>query len=486
MPHQILIVLTLAFLTGVISDGVFYPLLAIIFVGIVISSVFKYSKLFYLGIGIIILFLSGAALQNLYLSNYLSHVPVSLFEKSLVVEGTVLKVEDQGLSKPQGIVLKTKNQEPNFTIQLETWDRTELLPGDRIVDRITINSLEEIDFWLAQNGIHVYGTIHQIESVSSPTHFNLYRHLYLLKNSIEQKITNYIGGVEADLINGILLGTRTKFTKDFKDQMSHSGTTHIVALSGFNISLVIIFLIAVLGWLPKRIKFIGAGVAILIFIIMTGLSSSVVRAAIMGWVVLLGQSWGRKLHYGVLLLLAAVVMTIQNPFVMAHDIGFQLSFVATAGLVFINPIVAKVVSMSPIHKLPIMAEALSATTSASLATLPLIAYYFGGISSVSLLANLAIVPVVPLVMIGGGVSLLFSLLGPYFLPLQVIGYYPAHWLYELIRYFGQIEFAYIPVPEFSPLFVAAWYSILVLVILKYETLSPFSAKSGTTSIVGNI
>ncbi|MEZ4210496.1 MAG: hypothetical protein R3B38_02170 [Patescibacteria group bacterium] len=168
MPHQIVIALTLAFLIGVISGSIFYPLLLVVVVGILLTTILKKSDLFYLGFASLLFFIIGNYTYGSYSTNYINHIPRQLFDESIVIQGTVLNVIDLGSTRPQSVIVKTDNQETNFTTQLETWDRKNFLPGDTIEAIAHVDQLDEVDYWLAQNHIHVYGTITNLSNVSNP------------------------------------------------------------------------------------------------------------------------------------------------------------------------------------------------------------------------------------------------------------------------------------------------------------------------------
>lgn len=210
---------------------------------------------------------------------------------------------------------------------------------------------------------------------------------------------------QASLLNGILIGNTDGMPERLNAAFQATGTTHIVALSGFNVTIIMAI---VVNWL---IKFIGRrwawipALALLIaFVVMSGASASVVRAAIMAIIVQAGLFIGRPINIGRLLAYTAMAMAIVNPLIVWHDLGFQLSFLATAGLVALSKPMTTVLPWVT-EKLGLR-ESLATTLSAIVMTEPLLLWRFGRMSLVAPLVNIVVVPMIPLAMAIGAVSLL--------------------------------------------------------------------------------
>lgn len=204
----------------------------------------------------------------------------------------------------------------------------------------------------------------------------------------------------ASFLNGILLGSKQNIPSDLKDDFSKVGVTHILAISGYNISIIGIVLAWFLIFFFRRpVAFWFSLLGILIFTVITGASASVVRAALMGGLVLLANNSGRIYNSKNTLTLAAFLMVLSNPLILRYDIGFQLSFMATMGLLYVAPLLKtffrKVPNWLNIKEIFLM------TLSAQIMVLPLILYYFHNFSAIALLANVAILPLIPLAMLLG-------------------------------------------------------------------------------------
>lgn len=164
--------------------------------------------------------------------------------------------------------------------------------------------------------------------------------IFAVKNAFEGSIARSVSEPNAAFINGILLGSRSQIPQDIKDDFARTGTSHILAISGYNIAMIAV----IISWFflllmrrPKAFWFSLAGVAL--FTILTGAQASVVRAAIMGSIVLLARREGRLNDPRNAIILAGAAMILINPLVLRSDIGFQLSFAATLGLIYLTPVI---------------------------------------------------------------------------------------------------------------------------------------------------
>lgn len=206
---------------------------------------------------------------------------------------------------------------------------------------------------------------------------------------------------QAALLNGILFGVRTAFPKDLYNSLIATGTIHITALSGQNISILARVIGEVTLPLGRKNSILITLGSILGFVLFVGVESTVVRAAIMGSISLLAVYFGRRNWSLLSLILASVTILLIKP-EWINTLSFQLSFAATLGIILLG--------QSEIHKstVTLMAEIkrefsinLRTTLAAQLFTLPLIIIYFGRISLVSPLTNVLIAPLVTPIMVLG-------------------------------------------------------------------------------------
>ena len=204
---------------------------------------------------------------------------------------------------------------------------------------------------------------------------------------------------EAALGAGILLGVRSSISPEIGDAFAAAGLTHVVAISGWNIAIVAALVAAALRPLGRRpggrwIVPVATVGAIAGYVVLTGSSPSVVRAALMAAAMLIARLGGSRAHAAGALLLAALVMLLAAPPVL-WDVGFQLSLLATGGLIWFGATVE-----ARLRRLPtFLREPVALTLAAQLTTLPVILLNFERLSLVAPLANVVVVPLVPLVML---------------------------------------------------------------------------------------
>jgi competence protein ComEC len=206
----------------------------------------------------------------------------------------------------------------------------------------------------------------------------------------------------ASLSAGILLGVKGQMPDEFYQALVNTGTLHIVAASGYNVSIVAVVLMKMVGGYVCRGLAIWIGVVgIILYVLMSGASASVVRAGIMGSLTLIAYYFGRPSEARRLLWVTAGMMLLFSPLYIV-DIGFQLSFVATAGILYLEPwIKRRVDTWISSYGMIIqgyLAEYLYPTLAATIATLPVILYHFGRASWISPLVNILVLPLVPLIM----------------------------------------------------------------------------------------
>ena len=239
-----------------------------------------------------------------------------------------------------------------------------------------------------------------------------FRPIFKFKNAFKDSVSRSIAEPNAAFINGLLLGSRENIPPSLKEAFNKTGTTHILAISGYNITLLGLYVSSAFMFFMRRQKaFWWTVLAIILFTVLTGASASVIRAAIMGILVLLAYREGR--FYGMTnsIVFAGLIMILLNPKVLRFDIGFQLSFLATLGLIFLAPVLRE-----KFYKVPDFfnfRENLSATLSAQLFVLPIVLYNFGNFSLLSLPANLLILPVIPLTMTFGFLAGISGLIWPW-------------------------------------------------------------------------
>lgn len=264
----------------------------------------------------------------------------------------------------------------------------------------------------------------ETELISRHNGFWLKEKLINLKSTFINQFRQALPPDSAALLSGLTFGWQSDFSKELKEKMSLSGTTHIVALSGYNITILVVAVATALGgFLYRRTVFYITALLIFFFVLMVGGEASVVRAALMGFLVLFAKEAGRIYSFRNAIALAAVAMALFDPTVLAFNIGFQLSFISLLGIVYLEPALRKFFLREPTLRDRTMQtksflgwrENALTTLSAQLAVAPLIIQNFSEISVTSLFANILILEFVPFTMFLGFllavVSSVFSYLG---------------------------------------------------------------------------
>lgn len=292
--------------------------------------------------------------------------------------------------------------------------------------------------------------------------------IFFVKKSFERSIARSVSEPNAAFVNGILLGSRSQIPQDLKDAFARTSMSHVLAISGYNIT-IIAWLISsfFLLFFRRQTAFWFSLLGVAVFTIMTGAQASVVRAAVMGLLVLLAQREGRLNYPKNAIALAGAVMILINPLILRHDIGFQLSFMATLGLVYLSPVIEKYFEKLP--KFFQLRETMVMTLSAQIFVLPLLLYYFKSLSLTSLPANLIVLPTIPLAMLLGFAGGLGGIILPFLG--QIIGYFV--WLATSVQ-LGIIKV--LASPSWASLNVEfPWY----LVVVAYAALVWFLHKLST-------
>jgi ComEC/Rec2-related protein len=221
---------------------------------------------------------------------------------------------------------------------------------------------------------------------------------------VSKHIKTIMPGDEGALLAGMLYGERG-LSPEAATSFRNAGMTHIIAVSGSNITIVVTALVPLmlaLGY-RRRTAHVLSGVGILTFVLFVGASASVVRAAIMGWIALLARVFGRKADATRLLVIAAACIVVFDPWALAFDAGFALSFLATWGLIAWSRPLAEHLTWIP--ELFGLRDIASTTMAATLVTAPYSLWAFQQTSLAGLVTNLFALPLVEFVMLWGAIAL---------------------------------------------------------------------------------
>lgn len=415
--------------------------------------------------------------QEVELTGIVAHEPdLSADSQKLTVKVQELKVGGQG----SNVNCQMSNACPEVAlgdrgIKGQVLVKTGLYPrydyGDQLQISCQLKAPEPIedfayDKYLQRYGIYSLCYQSKIKMLAADQGDPLLAGILQFKNYFTQRLSLVLKEPYAAFMGGLLLGAKKGLPEELATTFSRVGITHIVAVSGYNISiLAVLFSQTALALGISRKKsfwLVLAGVGF--FVVITGASASVVRAAVMGLIVLLAQKLGRLSQARNAITLSAVLMLAINPKILALDVGFQLSFLATLGLIYLSHPLAMVLKFVP--KFLGLRESASTTLAATLMTLPLIAYQFGRLSLVALAVNLLVLPFIPLAMLVGFITGIAAMI---WLPLgEVVGW--ASWLVlqyiiQAAEFFAHLSWASIALPEVSFWWLVVGYLVLGFTVL---------------------
>ena len=349
----------------------------------------------------------------------------------------------------------------NGLVQVRTWRYPEIKYGMKLelYGRLETPPADG-DFnyraYLERQNIYSLMSLPRVTVLAEGEGSPLYHTILTIKHRAQDSITQLLPSPQSALLSGILLGNDNEMPPDLADNFRNTGMTHIIAISGFNIAILIAILMGLTGsWLPQRPAVIVSIAGIVFYTIMVGADASVVRAAVMGSVYLIAARWmGRPNFAFASLFLAGWLMTLLRPFTL-WDVGFQLSFTATLGLMlyadgltqWTRRQLLRVADRQTVRQImAVISEAVLITLAAQVLTLPLILGYFRQLSLISLPANALILPAQPGVMIWGGLATIVGMISPALAqPVAWIAWLFLTYTISLVRMFARVPGAAVPV-----------------------------------------
>lgn len=321
--------------------------------------------------------------------------------------------------------------------------------------------------YLAKEEIYYQITFGEARLVSAGHGFWLKEKLFGIKKAFMDKINILIKEPESALLGGLLLGTKNSLGQELQADFQAAGVSHIVALSGYNITIVAVGIMYVLSFLPRTFSLLFGALGILAFALMTGGGATVMRASIMALLVLLAKGTNRKYDITRALLIAFVFMLIQNPKILVFDISFQLSFLATIALVYVTPLFEK--RMTFITEKYKLREIIISTVATQIFVLPFLVYKMGLVSIFGLFANVLILPLISWVMLFGFLTGVLGLLSTVLaLPMAFIASALLSYIIKIIYIFSHLPFSSFTISNFPLLLTVIIYIIYFMIICRSQ------------------
>ncbi len=216
-----------------------------------------------------------------------------------------------------------------------------------------------------------------------------------IRNWFAERVRRLVTTPEVDLGLSYLLGMRTGLTEEFSDKLRVVGLVHIVVASGAHLSILVEVARKIFGRLSRFAGILFAGVFVVFFMAMVGWTPSIMRAGLMALLTLVAWYCGRKIApWRLILIVAAVTLMIEPNYII--NLGWLLSFASYAGIMILGPRMTRFFYGE--KKPGFIGSTIIATIAATLMTMPIVLYYYGTLSLISVVANLLILPTLPVAM----------------------------------------------------------------------------------------
>lgn len=289
----------------------------------------------------------------------------------------------------------------------------------------------------------IFATCSNPESIDirSDSSSGLYTRLLKVKKTLVQQIKMMLPEPHASFVTGLIFGGSSSLDRDLRDSFSRTGTSHIMAASGYNVAIFsYILLLQFMRLFGKRRGLVLTVLFVFAYVFFAGATAPVVRATLMAILALIGSWFGRTQSTKNIFILAASLMLFFNPFLLFNDVGFQLSFVATWALVAFTPRIKEWFVFIP--ETFSLRESFAASLAAITCTLPILFWHFGTISLVAPFVNLLVLPFIPYLMFFGGVGMFVQFFSSSFalvfaLPAWAMSYLVLH----IVIWFGALDFS---------------------------------------------
>lgn len=292
-----------------------------------------------------------------------------------------------------------------------------------------------------------------------------------IRERVRTSVRLFLPPNEANLLIGVVFGVNEGFQKEVKEAFQVTGVMHVIAASGMNVTLLAGFLLPLLGRILRRDHALMVTIVCLgFYALLAGLSASIVRATLMASIGFLGLLLGRQRTALLLLYITGCIMLGITPSLLT-DIGFQLSFAATAGILLIKPLFPKLAQWKVVN---VIGEDMTTTLAAQITTLPLLLYYFHSIGLLSVPVNILVLWVIPPVMVIGSLGAVVSLISMTAGGLFCLAALPflSYFLF-LTTAFAKVS-PHLEVTKISPSLIVGYYLLVLATIMLRKRLRPVS------------
>ena len=326
--------------------------------------------------------------------------------------------------------------------------------------------------FLSKDDIFYQMLFPELEFVSSGHGQFVRQYLFGFKNAFLSQVQKLIPDPQVSLLGGLVVGAKQSLGEKLQSDFRTTGIIHIVVLSGYNVTIVADAIMRTFKFFPLISQTVGTAFgafSIILFALMTGASATIVRASIMALLVIAARSTGRTYDITRALFIAGFIMVLHNPKILVHDASFQLSFLATLGLIWLSPLLDKYVPFIPTRFR--LREFATATVATQIFVLPLLLYKIGELSLVALPVNLLVLVTVPLTMLfgflAGMVGFVSSILA---IPFAFIAHILLSYQLKVVELFANFPFASIQIDVFPLWLMLGLYVAYGVVLMRvYKT-----------------
>jgi len=472
-----------AFIFGIFLNSFFeisliIILIFLIFALILISLFWQHKKIVILGLSF--LFMLLGIWRTLQVEEKISKSELQIYndtKETIILTGNVISEPD---IREKTIKLKIGNCKLKINDNWQDVSGAILITTNRYLeyqycDKLKITgklkspqNFEDFNYkdYLKKDGIYSLMDFPKIELLKRGDCQNfsakVFSRILKIKNYLREVIEENLSPPQSAILSAMLLGDKRKISQEWKEKLNITGLRHITAISGLHVTVLTIILMNILLALGfwRQQAFYFAIIFLFFFILLTGLQPSAIRAGIMGGLFLLAQYLGRMNSSFQAIFFAGAIMLFQNPLLLKLDLGFQLSFLATLGIISLSSIFQDWLKFIPWQNIR---SILAMTFSAYLFTLPILIYNFGYFSLVGLITNLLIVPTLYWIMFFGFIFVVVGLIFPFLAwLLSFLVFFLLSYLTFIVDIFSRLPFAALSFRNVHWLFLLIFYLILAI------------------------
>ncbi len=486
---MIFYVCTLSFILGIVlisfeqalSSTSEFWYFGLFLLAVVILILFNLNKKIKIAILIAIFLFLGMWRYAFSIENENANGLASFIEQEVMIKGVI----------KSDIVLKNNKQKfeiETSEIKIDNWQKinTRVLIyamayprfsyGDELVLQAELKKPEAFDGfayerYLARHNIYSILYYPHIEKINENKANSFYALSLKLKNRIRYLINRGLRDPESGLARAIILGDGSLVDEDLRTSFSRSGISHIIAISGLHIAIIaglIAFLLFKIGLNRNQVFYLSA-IILTLFIILVGMPASAVRAGIMVILTMYALKIGRSSQIERIIILVACILLFVNPKLLRDDIGFQLSFTAVLGIIYIFPFIKIFLEKIKITNKFKIRDVLGVSIAAQITTGPIAAYYFGILPILGIITNLFVLCILPF-LLGSIILTIFLafifnslLVYIFFIPMIILDY-----IIFVSNLLNKIPFAYIEI-EINIKALLLYYLCLILLIVAKRT-----------------